>query len=260
MLTPTGTPGVAQRADRPQPARGRRGARLERARELGIERRDRDGRHHLPALGHRREQIEITLDQRRLRDRGKRLTMVMHHLDHLPRDQPFALDRLIRVRIHAERDRLGHVARLREFAREQLRGIHLRVDPALEIEPRRQPEIAVRRPREAVNAAVLAAAIRIQRYIERNVGRRIAREDRPGALLEHLRAQRRARLAVVVARPAVVDRLALDALVAPLQVAHRAAPLAGRGRHHRVFDVVSFAHRASGTRPAPPMTKPPITV
>ena len=44
--------------------------------------------------------------------------------------------------------------------------IRLRKDLCFEIQPRRQAEIGVGRPREAIDAAVLAAAIGIDRAVE----------------------------------------------------------------------------------------------
>ena len=76
---------------------------------------------------------------------------------------------------------------------------------ALEIEPGGEAHIGVGRPGVAIEAAVLAAAIGVDRAVERDVGRLVAGDDRPGLLPGHLGRERLGRL---VARPAVVELLA----------------------------------------------------
>ena len=181
--------GGGERAHRLQPPLRRGRARLERARELVVERGDRDvdARHVLRR--HRRDQVEVALDQRRLGHDRERVLVLGQHLDDLPRDLPLALDRLVRVGVGAERDRVAHVAALRELRAQQLRRVGLREELRLEVEARRQVEVRVRRPRVAVDAAVLAALVRIDRLRERDVGRIVARDDRARALDRHGRAE-----------------------------------------------------------------------
>src|SRR3546814_8805189 len=93
------------------------------------------------------------------------------HLDYRPRDAPLALDRLITVGIGADRERSDLVAPLGEFGAEQLCRIGFGEQLALEIEPRRQVVKGVRRAREAIDAAMLAAAIGVDRAVEADVGR-----------------------------------------------------------------------------------------
>ena len=66
------------------------------------------------------------------------------------------------------------VARLRELGAQQRGGVGLGEELRLEIEARREVEVRVRRPRVAVDAAVLAALVRIDRLRERDVGRIVA--------------------------------------------------------------------------------------
>ena len=82
----------------------------------------------------------------------------------------------------------------------------------LEVEARRQVEVRVRRPREAVDAAVLAALVGIDRLVERDVRRIVVRDDRArtagssrSSCSGGSGSSRRVRVVVV---PAVVDRLA----------------------------------------------------
>ena len=60
----------------------------------------------------------------------------------------------------------------------------------LEVEPRRQVQIAVRGPGVAIDAAMLAAAIRVDRQVEPDVGRVVARQDRSNRLLDDVRLGR----------------------------------------------------------------------
>ncbi|MNX93227.1 hypothetical protein D3C86_1254040 [compost metagenome] len=123
----------------------------------------------------------------------------------------------------------------------------------------------MRRPGEAVDAAVLTAPVRIDRDIERDVWRGVARQDRAGLLQRDLGDEPGRQRAiggshVVGRRPAVVERLALVALEASLEIADGAAPLAGHGRAAGTFalpvaaEIVIVTHLASDglTRVLPP--------
>ncbi len=189
--------GLAERSDDRQPALRRRRARIELARELAVEHRDRDEHAHETLRRHRGEEVEVALDQHALGGDRQRMVAGGQHLDDAARDLPLALDRLVRIRVRAERDRVAHVARLRELGAQQLGGVGLGEELRLEIEARRQVEIRVRRPRVAVDAAVLAALVRVDRLAERNVGRIVARDDRARGLDTHDRLRRRRRNVVL---------------------------------------------------------------
>ena len=87
------------------------------------------------------------------------------------RELQLALDRLIGISDDAERDHLRLVSRCGQFAQQQFDCVVLCDQLGLEIEARRKIQIAVRRPRKTVDAAVLAAPVRIDRAIEADVGR-----------------------------------------------------------------------------------------
>ncbi len=95
---------------------------------------------------------------------------------------PLPLDGLVRIRVRAERDRVAGVPRLRELPAQEQRGIRLGEELRLEIEARGEIEIGVGRARVAVDAAMLAALVRVDRLRERNVGRGVAADDRPRRL------------------------------------------------------------------------------
>lgn len=79
----------------------------------------------------------------------------MQNLEDAARDALRTLDRLIGVGIDTQRDGLTLVGRPRDFLAQPLRRIGLGVQFRFEIESRRQIEIRMRRPREAVDTATL---------------------------------------------------------------------------------------------------------
>src|SRR5262249_21381297 len=115
----------------------------------------------------------------------------------------------------------------RERGAHALGRVHLRDDARLEIEAGRHVEVAVRRPGEAVDAAVLATAIGVDRDVEVDVGRIVAVQDALRLLLaaRGARGEVLLRRALVEPAPAFVARLALHALEAVRDGPRRAAPL-----------------------------------
>ena len=69
------------------------------------------------------------------------------------------LDRLVGIGGRAEVEHQRLVGALRQHLAQPLRGIHLGDDARLEVEAGREVEVAVRRPRKAIDAAVPAAAM-----------------------------------------------------------------------------------------------------
>src|SRR5690606_17395782 len=105
-----------------------------------------------------------------------------------------ALDRLIRVGIRAEHDRARTVAWFAELLLEQRRRVALVEEPRLEIEAGRQIDVRVARTRVAIDAAVLAAAVRVDRLRDGQVRRVVAAYVRARRLGLHVRLERRQRL------------------------------------------------------------------
>ena len=139
------------------------GARLERARERRLERGDRDATRARPSAAIGASRSRSRSDRRRLGDDRHRMPALRQHLEDAARDLEPALERLVGIGVGAERDRLAAVAGARELALEQRRRVVLGEQLGLEVEPGREPEIGVARPRVAVDAAVLAAAIGVDR-------------------------------------------------------------------------------------------------
>jgi hypothetical protein len=157
-------------------------------------------------------------------------------LEHRAGEASLALDGLVRIGVGAEVDRRALVAGAGELAAQHRGGLGLGAQLGLEVEARRQPEVRVGRAREAVHAAVLAAAVRIDRAIERYVGRVVARDDRLDLLVDDGgRGPRRVVVGIVGRPPAVIEGHPIERLVAPRGVAHRAAP----GVDHRQRRVVA---------------------
>ncbi len=216
-----------ERLDRLEAPVRRCRTRLEDARQRRLERRDRDVDGHQVLRRHRRDQVEVALDARRLGDERERMRALGHDRDHRARDAQLPLDRLVGVGGRADVDRRRPIGTRRERRAQALGGVHLGDDLGLEVEPRRHAQVAVRRPGEAVDAAVLAAAIGIDREVEVDVGRVVAREDRLDALLDHRRLGSQALLGrgLLERAPAIVVALAAGARIAMLDRPHRAAPL-----------------------------------
>ena len=153
------------------------------------------------------------------------------HLQDRARDLELALDRLVGIGVGAHRHHVGPVLGRGELGGQQLGRLRLEQDPGLEIEAGRQAEIGVGRPREAIDAAVLAAAIGIDRAVERHVGRGVAREDGARGVARQRRAQRRQ---LVLDVPAVGRADLLLVVVAARRVRQRAAAVVlGSGSRRR---------------------------
>jgi hypothetical protein len=73
------------------------------------------------------------------------MPVLRQHLDDAARDAILALDRLIRIGVRADRDRLAAITRRCELALQQLRRVLLVEELRLEIEARREIHVGVRR-------------------------------------------------------------------------------------------------------------------
>ncbi len=214
----------------------RGGARFQLAREFGIERGYAEVDRNQLLRRHLAQDVDIALDQRRLGDDRHRVAKPLQHLEQRARDLQLALDRLVGVGIDADCNRPTAVTGLAQLVIQQRRRVRLAEQPGLEIEAGRQAEISVRRPGEAVDAAVLAAAVRIDRAVEGQVRRLVVGQDAARGVLLNLGFRPR-NLEWDV--PAVVERLALPRLEAPAGVADRAAAL-----YRSRVAVTGFVHQA----------------
>ena len=158
----------------------------------------------------------------------------LQHFENAAHDLPLALDRLIGIGVGADRDHARLVILRRQFLFQQLRRIGLGEQFGFEVEPRRQAEKGVGRPRKAVDAAMLAAPVGVDRTVEADVGRIVAGDDLARGIDRDRGLERRQ---FIEALPAVVERDARFGLEAAAVVGLRAAatpPLAlDRNREFR---------------------------
>src|SRR5207249_389364 len=92
------------------------------------------------------------------------------------------LERLIAVGVAREGDHVALPARTRELAPEELGGVALDHDLAIEIGASPPAEVLMRGPRIAVGASVQAASIRVDAEAKPHVRALVLGEDRPGVL------------------------------------------------------------------------------
>src|SRR5689334_14583110 len=106
------------------------------------------------------------------------MTCLDQQFDNRARDSPAFLDRLIRVGIGAHRDWAAFVPGAGQSRMEQLRRLGFHEQTGLEIHAGRQVVIGVGRPREAIDAAMLATSIGVDRAVKPDVRRAVAGQDR----------------------------------------------------------------------------------
>ena len=161
------------------PARRGVGARLHRARDIRIQRCHGNEDFHQPLGRHRRQDVDVPGHQARLRRDADRVFELPQHLQQRARELQLPFRGLVRFRIGAEGDHRSRRIGSAQFLPKQFGRVGFGEDLGLEVQARRQPEIGVARPGIAVDAAVLATAVRIDRLVERQVRRAVGRYDRP---------------------------------------------------------------------------------
>src|SRR5690606_14289252 len=109
----------------------------------------------------------------------------------------------------------------------------------------RQVQIAVRGPRIAVDAAVFAASVRVDRLVEGDVGRGVARQDAARLLEGHGGGHLGPRGPIVrECGPvgfALKGRLALPSMETVRHLGHRAPPLLRGAAHPVIRDGIKLA-------------------
>ena len=128
-------------------------------------------------LRHRREDVDIALDRGVLRDERDRLVELRAHFEDRARDLQLALDRLVRVGVHADDELFAAVSGPRKLLAQQLRRIHFREDARFEVDARRKVAVGVGGAGEAIEATMLASAVRIERLRKSDVRRIVVRDD-----------------------------------------------------------------------------------
>ena len=218
-------------------------ARLHAARERTVQ----GGHAHRDAaavrLRHGAENVDVAFHPRGLGDDHHRMSALGEHLEDGAGDSEVALHRLVGVGVGSERHRGALVAGLRELRAQQRRRVGLEHEPGLEVESGRESEVRVARPRIAVDAPVLAAAVRVDGPVEGKVGRVVPGDDGAARVGREGGAELRRRKVVPVAipipsvvaafrpivTPAVVEVLSCESLEPAAGVAERAASLVDGG-------------------------------
>src|SRR5438067_1334276 len=133
------------------------------------------------------EQVDVARYQPVLCDDRHWVSEFRQHFEATARDPQLSLDRLVRIG-HAAHDKdLRFPFRRGEFLFEQFRRVLFHHDLALEIQPGRQPEIFMGGPRETIDAAMLATAVRIYARLEPDVRAVVPRDDRFRLVAKELR-------------------------------------------------------------------------
>src|SRR6185437_13379357 len=130
---------------------------------------------------------------------------------------------LIGVGVGAHRDGARRIGFCRQFLRQQFRRVRLHQNLRFEICARRKAQIGMCRPCETIDAAMLAAAIGIDRTVERNVWRGVACDDRARRIADQLGLERRKFFFLVV--PPVIEQHALFAVIPARCIRNRTAPM-----------------------------------
>src|SRR6478735_892838 len=158
---------------------------LERARSRGIPKwnRDRDG--GAAARGEFCQQIGVTLDQSRLGDDVQRVAVLYADCEAGSGQAVARFQRLITIRIAAEKDELPLPARLLEGLTQERGGLHFDHDLAFEVRPGAETQVLVRGAGVAIGAAVQTATVRIDAELETQIGTVVVGKDVPGLILVH---------------------------------------------------------------------------
>ena len=158
---------VDELGDGLEPRSRRARARLHRAGELAVERGDGERDLDQSSLRHGAKNVEIAQDERGFGDDADGMIGRGQKFEDATHDAVAPLDRLIGVGVGADGDGARTIGGIGELTLERSSGIGLGEQLGLEIEPGRQAEKSVGWPREAIDAAMLAAAIGIDRAVER---------------------------------------------------------------------------------------------
>ncbi len=203
-----------------------RGARFHGAGDLPVQRGDRQRGAEQGQFCHRLQDVDVAGDQRRFGDDVAGVAKLVQHLQQATCDLFRSFRRLIGVGIDAQGQGARLVFRVGQFLAQRLCSIGLAKDTRLEIEAGRQVEIGVGRSRKAIDASVLAALVRIDRFIEPDIGRIVGRDDLANRIYAQDGLSPLQRF-VFLKRPAVVDLVAVGIAEARAgAVGHRSASLA----------------------------------
>ncbi len=115
-------PRLAQLTNRPLPMLRSRRPRFKLARQLSVERSQRDINHRSAPTGHLRQKIEVSGNQKVFRDDPYRILEFRKHLQTAPRQLEVALRRLVTIRDSTHRHRLRYPLFRCKFGPQERRG------------------------------------------------------------------------------------------------------------------------------------------
>ena len=195
---------LMQARHRPQARRWAGGARLEpyleRVRQGGDAEHDGDE----IVAGQFLQHIKVAQHQGVLGDDAHRMAALGGDLQNGAGDAQPLLDRLVGVGVGAHGNGAAAVGPGAELLDEPLPHVGLVEDLGFKIEPRREVQIGVRGPGEAIHAAVLAALVGVDGAVEGHIRGGVAGDQAHGAVREELGGGRGLRLLPQV--PAIVHR------------------------------------------------------
>ena len=158
-----------------EPAARLRRPRLHPAGELAVKRRYRHDHARAADLRELRENVGVAGDESAFGDDPDGISKLKEDLETFSRYSEAPLRGLVAVRDPAYRHGLGSPPGRGELRPQKLRRVFLDEYLRLEVEPGRQSQVLVRRPRVAVHAPVLAAPVGIHARAERHVGAVVSR-------------------------------------------------------------------------------------
>src|SRR5574339_859884 len=101
-------------------------------------------------LRHLREDIDVTLDERRLCDYTERMAVLLQHPQHLTGDAELALSRLPGIGVDAEHQRLALIALFLQLIAQLCSRVGLVEEFCFEIEAGREAQVGMGGTRKAV--------------------------------------------------------------------------------------------------------------
>ena len=165
---------LRQSLDRGQPFFGARGPGFEDAVKCGVKHRYGYRNCNQSLRRHWSQKVQITQHAVRFGGDCQWMVRFSQYFKALSHDAPFTLDRLIGFCVGAEGDGRGDMALFANFRAQQICRIGFCEQPTFEVDPGRQIMIGMCRTGIAIDAAVFAAAIRIDRLVKRDVRGRVA--------------------------------------------------------------------------------------
>ncbi len=148
-------------AQHAQTRRGRGGAGFHDALELVIQRGQADRDADQPLFGQGHQQVQIAQHQRTLGDDVHRMAVAQQDFQRLAGQALLALQRLVGIGVHAQRDGLRHVAGLAQLLLQAFGEIGLGDQPGFEVDARRQVPVGMAGSRKTVDATMFAATVGI---------------------------------------------------------------------------------------------------